>query len=160
MFSVKRLNHAVLYVRDARKAADFYRDVLGFVVADQMGDRAIFMRANPNADNHHDLGLFSIGQDAPPPTRGKQVGLYHLAWEVGSIQELAEARAALAAAGALAGESDHGTSLSLYAHDPDGNEFEVFWPVPSEEWDSRPMGVNRLDLSGELARRTATGSGA
>lgn len=150
-FKVKRLNHAVLYVRDAQRAARFYQDVLGFAVAEQMGDRAVFMRTSADADNHHDLGLFGIGEGAPPPTQGRQVGLYHLAWEVETLPELADARDALVAAGALVGVNDHGASLSLYAKDPDGNEFEVFWPVPREEWGTRPGGP--LDIEGEMARR-------
>src|SRR5690349_2662186 len=108
MFTIKRLNHAVLYVRDAARAARFYQDALGFVVAEQYGDKAFFLRTSASTDNHHDLGLFGIDPQAPGPTRGQQVGLYHLAWELGSIQELAEARQALQAAGALVGESDHG----------------------------------------------------
>jgi catechol-2,3-dioxygenase len=150
-FKVRRLNHAVLYVRDAQRAARFYRDVLGFVVAEQMGGRAVFMRTSADGENHHDLGLFGIGEGAPPPTQGRQVGLYHLAWEVETLPELADARDALVAAGALVGVNDHGASLSLYAKDPDGNEFEVFWPVPREEWGSRSGGP--LDIEGEMARR-------
>jgi catechol-2,3-dioxygenase len=154
MFKVKRLNHAVLYVRDAQKAARFYQDVLGFAIADQYGDIAIFMRTSPDGENHHDLGLFAIGETAPPPTQGERVGLYHLAWEVGTLPELARARDALINAGALVGVNDHGMSLSLYAKDLDGNEFEVFWPVPREEWATRQGG--RLDIEGELARRGLT----
>jgi catechol-2,3-dioxygenase len=157
-FKIKRLNHAVLYVRDAQRAARFYQDVLGFAVAEQMGDRAFFMRTHANTDNHHDLGLFSIGPDAPAPTRGERVGLYHLAWEVEQLPELARVREALAASGALVGESDHGTSLSLYAQDPDGNEFEVFWQVPRDEWDKRRFATRQLDLEGELAQRGLTSS--
>ena len=157
-FKVKRLNHAVLYVRDAQRSARFYQDVLGFVVAAQMGEQAVFMRTSADGDNHHDLGLFGIGPDAPPPTQGRQVGLYHLAWEVPTLPDLARARDALIAAGALAGVNDHGASLSLYAKDPDGNEFEVFWPVPAEEWETRRGG--RLDIEGELARRGLAGARA
>ena len=152
MFTIKRLNHAVLFVRDAPRAGAFYQDVLGFSVVESMGDRALFLRAN-GSDNHHDLGLFGIGQEAAAPGRGERVGLYHLAWEVESLPDLAEARAALGEAGALTGESDHGNSLSLYAQDPDGNEFEVFWMVPREEWEARGFGTRRLDLEGELRRR-------
>jgi catechol-2,3-dioxygenase len=151
MFTITRLNHAVLYVRDAQRAARFYRDVLGFVVAAQMGDRAVFMRTSAATENNHDLGLFSIGEGAPGPTQGRQVGLYHLAWEVETLPELAQVRDALLAADALVGTNDHGVSLSLYATDPDGNEFEVFWPVPREEWETRTGG--RLDIEGELTRR-------
>lgn len=151
MFKVKRLNHAVLYVRDAQRAAQFYKDVLGFAVAEQMGDRAVFMRTSPDGDNHHDLGLFAIGENAPPPTQGERVGLYHLAWEVESLPDLARARDDLVNAEALVGVNDHGASLSLYGKDPDGNEFEVFWQVPREEWATRRGG--RLDIEGELTRR-------
>lgn len=152
MFTISRLNHAVLYVRDAAVALAFYRDVLGFTVVESLGDRAFFLRAN-GSDNHHDLGLFGIGAQAPAPTRGERVGLYHLAWEVATLPDLALARTALAGADALTGQSDHGSSLSLYGEDPDGNQFEVFWLVPRDEWGTRGFGTRTLDLEGELQRR-------
>jgi len=150
-FEIKRLNHAVLYVRNAERAARFYQDVLGFVVTAHYGDRAYFLKTNASSDNNHDLGLFSVGDGVPGPTRGERVGLYHLAWELGSLPELASARDKLTEAGALVGWNDHGASLSLYAHDPDGNEFEVFWPVPMEEWETRQGG--QLDIEGEMQKR-------
>jgi catechol-2,3-dioxygenase len=156
MFTIKRLNHAVLYVRDAQRAGAFYQQVLGFTVVESLGDRALFLRAN-GSDNHHDLGLFSVGDAAPPPTRGERVGLYHLAWEVEALPDLAEVRKTLIEAGSLTGESDHGSSLSLYAQDPDGNEFEVFWMIPREEWSKRGFGTRRLDLQGELTARGFAG---
>jgi catechol-2,3-dioxygenase len=129
---VRRLNHAVLYVRDVERSVAFYRDVLGLEpVHDSwktMG--AAFMRA-PGSDNDHDLGLFAIGDGAPGPIRGA-VGLYHLAWEIDRIEDLVAARETLLRAGALVGQSDHGATKSLYAKDPDGNEFEVMWAVPRE----------------------------
>jgi catechol-2,3-dioxygenase len=155
MFTIKRLNHLVLYVRDTNRSVSFYRDVLGFDVVAQPREQAVFLRAN-GSDNHHDLGLFGIGDEAAPPSQGERVGMYHAAWEVATIQDLAQAREALDAAGALVGETDHGASLSLYVKDPDGNELEVFWMIPREEWESRGSGNRRLDLAGELARRGAT----
>ena len=152
-FTIKRLNHLVLWVRDAQRSLAFYRDVLGFSIVEAPSPQAVFLRAN-GSDNHHDLGLFGIGPDAPPPTQGRQVGMYHAAWELSSIQDLAHARDALLQSGALVGESDHGNSLSLYARDPDGNELEVFWMVPRDEWDKRGFGTRRLDLAGELALRS------
>ncbi len=158
MFTIKRLNHIVLYVRDAQRAFAFYRDVLGFSLVEAIGDQALFLRAN-GSDNHHDLGLFGIGAQAAPPTRGERVGMYHAAWEVATLQDLAGARVELLAAGALVGESDHGSSLSLYGRDPDGTEFEVFWMVPRDEWESRGFGTRPLDLEGELRRRGLAASG-
>jgi catechol-2,3-dioxygenase len=129
-------------------------NLLGFTIVEQM-QGAIFMRAAAS-DNHHDLGLFSTGENSAPSSRNGQVGLYHLAWEVETIQELPSIRTALQNADAFIGESDHGNSLSLYAKDPDGIEFEVFWMVPVEEWESRGFGTRRLQLEQEIARRTGT----
>lgn len=153
MIPVTRLNHAVLFVRDAARAADFYQSVFGFVVvASEAGGRAVFLRS-PLSGHHHDLGLFSVGPDAPLPQPGR-VGLYHLAWEVDAITDLVAARDSLQAAGALVGASDHGSSKSLYGKDPDGNEFEIMWAVPADQWgeyeSSAPIAP--LDLDAELAR--------
>jgi len=149
---VRRLNHAVLYVRDARRAGDFYKEALGFEVAGEMGGgAAVFMRA-AGTENDHDLGLFSLGPSAPLPEQGR-VGLYHLAWEVGTIEDLVVMRERLVRMGALVGESDHGVSKSLYARDVDGIEFEVMWAVPFDERQSVPPTTRRLDLAAEVARR-------
>jgi catechol-2,3-dioxygenase len=159
MIPVARLNHAVLFVRDARRAADFYGRVFGFqVVSEEMAGQAIFLRA-ANGENHHDLGLFAVGPEAPRPPRGS-VGLYHLAWEVPAIEDLATAARELSAAGALTGSSDHAVSKSLYGQDPDGNEFEVMWRVPRAAWgEDEHRGVIRaLDLDAELARWGAAAS--
>jgi len=150
---VARLNHAVLFVRDATVASEFYARVFGFeVVAIEFGGKAVFMRA-AGGDNHHDLGLFSVGSDAPRAPRGS-VGLYHLAWEVPTIEDLASAAQVLSAAGAIGGASDHGVSKSLYGSDPDGNEFEIMWRVPREAWgDYEEHGVVMpLDIDAEVRR--------
>jgi catechol-2,3-dioxygenase len=151
--TVRRLNHAVLYVRDARRAAAFYREALDFEVVAEVGNGAgVFLKAS-GTENHHDLGLFSLGADAPRPEPGR-VGLYHLAWQVDSIRDLAEMRDRLSRLGSLVGASDHGVSKSLYAKDPDGNEFEVMWDVPRDDWgaDAEDAAVRPLDLEAELAR--------
>jgi catechol-2,3-dioxygenase len=81
-------------------------------------------------------------------------GLYHLAWEVSSIEDLATARDTLLELGALIGESDHGATKSLYGADPDGNEFEIMWLVPRDQWGEheRSAITKGLDLTRELAR--------
>jgi catechol-2,3-dioxygenase len=149
---VRRLNHAVLYVSGLARVVEFYRYALGFEVRMEIPDRAAFLRS-PGSANDHDLGLFDAG-DAPLP-QSPYVGLYHLAWEVGTLAELAEIRARLAERGALVGASDHRVSKSLYAKDPSGIEFEVMWRVPAESWEEEMRGgemIAPLDLEGELAR--------
>jgi catechol-2,3-dioxygenase len=151
--TVRRLNHAVLYVRDARRSAAFYTEAFGFEVIVEAGNgAAVFMKA-AGTENHHDLGLFSLGPQAPLPEPGR-VGLYHLAWQVDTIHDLAEMRERLQRMGSLAGESDHGVTKSLYAKDPDGNEFEIMWMLPREQWGAmeHEAGVAPLDLAAELAK--------
>jgi hypothetical protein len=118
---VSALNHAVLFVRDATVAAEFYGRV------------------------------FSVGPTAQRAPRGS-VGLYHLAWEVPTIEDLADAARILSEAGALGGASDHGVSKSLYGHDPDGNEFEIMWRVPRESWGEHEEhgSILPLDLDAEV----------
>lgn len=146
--AIRRLNHAVLYVADAGRAAAFYTEMLGFEIAHEIPGAA-FLRA-AGSPNDHDLGLFSVGSGATAPA-GRRIGLYHLAWQVDTIDELARVRERLRAAGAWAGESDHGRSKSVYARDPDGNEFEVMWAVPRADWPDR-IGVDPLDLATALTR--------
>jgi catechol-2,3-dioxygenase len=141
----------VLWVRDARTSAEFYERVLGFEIVATMGDQGAFLRAD-GSTNDHDLGLFSVGQRPSPAPHSP--GLYHLAWQVPTIEDLALMRTRLLEAGALVGESDHGASKSLYAVDPDGIEFEVMWAVPKENWPGTPR-TSTLDLDAELARWAA-----
>jgi len=150
--AVRRLNHAVLYVRDLERSVGFYKRAFGFEeIARERGMMA-FLRA-AGSENHHDLALMSVGPQAPRPPRGS-VGLYHLAWEVPAIDDLAQAMAALSEMGALTGMSDHGATKSLYGQDPDGIEFEVMWMVPREDWGEyeRRAVVEPLDIERELAR--------
>jgi catechol-2,3-dioxygenase len=152
---VNRLNHAVLYVRDADRSATFYEEVLGFRrLFDFPG--AVFLQA-PGSTNDHDLGLFSVGSDAGPSLAGRRtVGLYHLAWEVDTLDELDEIRQRLLDRGALVGASDHGSTKALYAHDPDGLEFEVSWLVPAHLLDEATLEartrVRPLELEREKQR--------
>jgi len=149
------LNHAVLYVQDARRSSRFYEEVLGFVpVIEDAAGRYAFLRA-PASVNHHDIAFFSIGAGAGPSTAGRAtVGMYHIAWAVPTIDDLMEMRAKLVAAGALGGESDHGVNKSLYAHDPDGLEFEVTYVVPPEYWgdEEHEAIIRQLDLDAERTR--------
>ena len=153
--AITRMNHAVLYVRSAGRTARFYEEVLDFKVLSLGPDGKYAFLNAPASDNDHDLALFSIGDAAGPSTAGgATVGLYHLAWEVPELADLISLRQRLVEAGALVGESNHETHLSLYAKDPDGLEFEITWFVPA---DRVPAGANLtashpLDLEAEASR--------
>jgi catechol-2,3-dioxygenase len=155
---ITRLNHAVLYVRDVERSVAFYSEVLGFRRIDLGRDMpgAAFLQA-PGSTNDHDIGLFQVGEGAGPSRAGREeVGLYHLAWEVDTLDELERLARALSEAGSLVGASDHSTTKSLYAKDPDGLEFEVAWVVPADQLDdearSGRAGIKPLDLEAAKAR--------
>jgi len=142
---LRRLQHLVLWVSNVDRSVRFYCEVLGFEVKTRYPNAA-FLKIPGSPDDHH-LGLFE-----QPGVRGPDEGvarMYHAAWEVGEITDLVRARQRLTETGALVGSSDHGVSLSLYAKDPDGLEFEVFWTVP----DGKPAGTRPLYLERELAAR-------
>ena len=160
---VTRLNHAVLYVRDVERTREFYENVLGFKTLIWAPGQAAFFQA-PGSTNDHDLGTFQIGSGAGPSTAGRStVGLYHLAWEVDTLSELARIRSLLVERGALTGASDHVTTKALYAKDPDGIEFEVSWIVPAALVDDAVVAakasIRPLDIEREKQRYGATTRG-
>jgi catechol-2,3-dioxygenase len=127
---VNRLNHVVLYVRDVERSKAFYQEVFGFNELFGIEGRAAFLQA-PGSTNDHDLGIFAIGDGAGASEAGRRtVGMYHVAWEVSTLNELAGIREELSQRGNLVGMSNHGTTKSLYGVDPDGLEFEVCWLIP------------------------------
>lgn len=155
---VRRLNHAVLYVRDLAASIEFYGTVLDFATIPGMEGLtgAAFLRA-PGSTNDHDLGLFEIGAAAGPSGAGRStVGLYHLAWEVETLADLTEIAARLESRGALVGATDHGSTKALYGKDPSGLELEVMWLVPADRLTPEVLEARAtlapLDLPGEIAR--------
>jgi catechol-2,3-dioxygenase len=152
---INRLNHAVLYVRDAERSAKFYEENLGFKRIDAYGSipNGAFMRA-AGSTNDHDLALFGIGEAAADSPAGRTtVGLYHLAWEVDTLADLAAFSEKLSAAGALVGATDHGTTRAVYAKDPDGIEFELTWIIPRDLLtDTDTPAMRPLNLQADIDR--------
>jgi catechol 2,3-dioxygenase len=138
---VKELGHVVLYVRDVRRSAAFYRDVLGWrqILPADGYDRAwrAAMFNAPSGRTHHELLLIEVGQDAAAMPEGRRLGLYHFGLKIGSSDdELRAARDTLVATDTpILGMSDHTTTHSLYIADPDGNEIELYVDVPGVNWD-------------------------
>jgi catechol-2,3-dioxygenase len=142
---LRRLQHIVLWVSNVERSVRFYCEVLGFEVKHQYPNAA-FLKIPGTPDDHH-LGLFEQTGVRPPDEHVAR--MYHAAWEVGELTDLSHARRRLIEARALVGASDHGSSLSLYAKDPDGLEFEIFRAVPGVE----SIGTRPLDLERELTKR-------
>jgi catechol 2,3-dioxygenase len=137
---VHELGHLVLYVRDLERSRHFYRDVLGFNEIGAFGDvGAVF----GSGRTHHELLLIEVGDDATPIPPGRRLGLYHFGLKVGTTDdELRAAVAEMTAAGVdIVGASDHGVTHSIYLHDPDGNEIEVYIDVQPELWRDDPRAM-------------------
>lgn len=136
------LGHVVFYVRDLTASLAFYTEVVGLQLRGRLfGGRAAMLTGGRT---HHELLLIEVGE-APGPLPGRRVGLYHVGWKVGeSLDALRAARdRVLAHGGAIDGQSDHGVSQSLYLHDPDGNEVELFVDDPRIDWRNDPSWMER-----------------
>ena len=132
MVKPKQLGHLVLRVRDLARSESFYPDVLGLDVTAKVPGMMVFMSASGDAS--HELALMSVGADAPGPEQDR-VGLYHFAWEMESLDKLRQMHRELKEKEVqIAGVGDHGTSLGVYFFDPDGNQIEVFYELPRDQW--------------------------
>jgi catechol-2,3-dioxygenase len=127
----RRLTHLALRVRSIATAVQFYRDVLGLSV-ERQGERIAFLTAR--GATSHDLALFALGDDAPGPEPSR-VGMYHMAWEMDSFDDLQALYDRLVEQGAnVCGFSNSATMVSVSLFDPDGNELEVLYELPKSEW--------------------------
>ena len=132
MVKPKRLGHVVIRVRDLARSQQFYTDVLGLQVTTTLGDRMAFLSAA--GDSSHELALMAIGEGAPGP-EADRVGLYHFAWEMESFEDLQRLYGEMKEKNVnVGGIGDHGISIGVYFFDPDGNEIEVFYEPPKDQW--------------------------
>ena len=134
------LGHVVFYVKDLGRSLAFYRDLLGFEEIGRIFDGAA--AALTSGRTHHELLLIEVGE-APAPPSGRRLGLYHIGIKIGeSLEELRAAKKELEQAGVpISGMSDHTVSQSLYLHDPDGNEVELYVDADEAIWKNNPAAV-------------------
>ena len=148
MIKPSRLGHLVIRVRDLDRSQDFYSRVLGLEVKGRMGDSMVFFRSNQDVD--HDLAIAKLGDEAPGP-EADRVGLYHMAYELSSMDEIKDAYRVLKQEGVrIAGFGDHGETKGLYLLDPDGIEIELYAYVP--EMKDVPLEALLTAESGEPVR--------
>ena len=123
MVSIKRVGHLVLNVKNLEDSTKFYTEVLGFQVARDPSERAVFLTCGKI---HHDLALFQAPPDAAPVTPGA-LGLNHMALQVEDFDALSAYYSRLNDLGLeIDRTSDHGVTKSIYLNDPDGNGIELF----------------------------------
>src|SRR4051812_35703312 len=99
----KQLSHVALRVRDVDRAVDFYTQVVGLTLKNRRGNAAFL---GVREDASHELALFGLPEDAAEPDP-ERVGMYHMAWEMTSFEELESFHSRLLALGAsITGYSD------------------------------------------------------
>ena len=124
MIRPKKVGHVVLKVRDLKRAEQFYTEVLGFEVVTRLKrPRGVFFTLG---EQHHDLAVLEVPPEADA-VKEQQVGLHHVALQVGSFAELQECYRTLKAHDVTITRTvDHGITKSIYLLDPDGNGFELY----------------------------------
>ena len=131
-YQPKYLGHVNIYVRNAERSHKWYTDLLGLHTYDFIPGRAAFLSAD--LEQSHEVALIQVGDDAASQQKG-QVGLNHMAWMMHSLDDLKEIYQRLKEKNIpIDHVSDHGVSIGIYFHDPDGNGLEVSYELPRSEW--------------------------
>ena len=136
-----QLGHVALRVRDLERAVAFYRDVVGLRVRSRYEDKIAFLGVREDAS--HEIALFALAPEAPGP-ESNRVGMYHMAWEMASFEDLQAFHQRLLTHDArITGYSERQCNVMFL--DPDGNELEALWEPTADE-------QARLEKSGGLPR--------
>ena len=132
-FSIRRVGHLVLRVKDVARSRRFFEEVLGLPVVGQ-NERGMVFFSSDVKDNHHMVAIMPAKEGAAMPAP-EQVGMQHVSFELGSFAELQEAWQRFKEKGVeITYTTFHGVSKSVYFKDPDGNMLEVYVNVPEEEY--------------------------
>jgi catechol 2,3-dioxygenase len=113
----------VFSVRDAERSKDFYVRLLGFKVVREDPQQKLVLLSKGDLDQRIALVQRATGEP-PGPT---QPGMIHMAWELGSFEELQAAYRELVALGVTFERTvQHHVTRSIYFRDPDNNCVELF----------------------------------
>jgi len=130
MIKLTGIGHINLGVADQEASKRFYRDVLGFRIAEEDPEHGgVFMTLG---ENFHtlDIGQHPSPEDAPRPHRG-QIELAHITFQVGSYAALREAYSHLVKSGVeIMRAANHVNQRSFYFADPDRNVLEIYYEMP------------------------------
>ncbi|MGA8757415.1 MAG: VOC family protein [Stellaceae bacterium] len=128
-FSIGKIGHVVLNVQDVERSTRFYTEVLGFQISDVYPEEMVpggmvFLRCNTD---HHGIAL--VGSTKAP---ADNVELNHIAFEVGSLDDVVRARDHLRRHGVpidFEGRRRAGCQLAVEFRDPDNHRLEIYWGI-------------------------------
>ena len=150
-----RIGHVHLRTADIDRVRAFYVDLMGFDVIFEARDvpgwgttgDILFLSAG---GYHHHLGFNTWKSAGGDPQPDGVTGLHHVALNYPTRAGLADAVRRLQAASIpLRQLSDHGTHEAVYLSDPDGNDLELAWDRPVDQW-PRAEGGGLAPLFGDL----------
>ncbi|MGE5115830.1 MAG: VOC family protein [Betaproteobacteria bacterium] len=144
---IERIHHVAYRCRDARETVEWYRKHLGmeFVLAiaeDRVPSTKApdpYMHLFMDAGGGNILAFFEI-PNSPPMGRDPNTPdwVQHIAFKVGSIDELLTAKARLEADGIeVLGVTDHTIFQSIYFRDPNGHRVELVADTATPEQSRR-----------------------
>jgi catechol-2,3-dioxygenase len=147
MASPKKLSHLVLQTNRRDEMVDWYCTVLG---ADLLYQNK-FIAFISYDDEHHRVAFVDPGPLADKaPAEGKtaraggEVGLHHVAFTMGSLDDLADQYLALKDKGIKPHRCvNHGVTTSMYYYDPDRNQVELLFDNFHNARDGRNYMTNR-----------------
>ncbi len=133
--TLKRIHHVAYRCRDAKETVAFYRDILGMefklaIAEDKVpstGEPDPYMHVFMDAGMGNVLAFFEL-PNSPEMDRDRNTPewVQHIAFEVGSHEELLRYQANLEAAGIdVLGPTNHGIFDSIYFFDPNGHRLEL-----------------------------------
>ena len=131
MLRPSKLGHIVLKVCNLQACVDFYSRIIGLEITHEIDEVMVFLTASGTSS--HELALMAVGENVPISSK-PQTGLYHFAWQMNSFENLQEICSRIKQHNVpILGVGDHGISIGIYVHDPEKNEIEVFYELPSSE---------------------------
>jgi catechol 2,3-dioxygenase len=151
-----RIGHVHLRTADIDRIRAFYVDVLGFDVVFEARDvpgwgttgDILFVSAG---GYHHHLGFNTWKSAGGPPQPDGVAGLHHVAILYPTRAALGDAAVRLREVDwPLRQLTDHGTHLAVYITDPDGNDLELAWDRPVDEWPLDESGHVAMAMDAEL----------
>ncbi|MDG1231648.1 MAG: VOC family protein [Pseudomonadales bacterium] len=133
--TVKGIHHVAYRCRDTRETVDFYRDLLGMEFKLAMAENKVpstgepdpYMHVFMDAGRGNVLAFFEL-PNSPEMGRDENTPewVQHIAFEIGSFDELMEYKNRLEAAGLdVLGPTNHGIFDSIYFFDPNGHRLEL-----------------------------------
>ena len=147
MALLQRIHHVAYRCRDAKQTVEWYRQHLGtdFVLAiaennvPSTGAPDPYMHVFLDAGQGNVLAFFELPNSPPMGRDGNTPDwVQHIAFKVGSMDELLAAKAKLQAAGIeVIGPTEHTIFKSIYFFDPNGHRLELAVDTATPEMNAK-----------------------